>query len=68
MQIEIDDARRGQVFALQDTVFNMAFLAAIVAAALVVAPDGRSPLLALAGVAVYAGGLVAATAVRRLRM
>ncbi len=68
MQIEIDDARRGQVFALQDTVFNMAFLAAIVAGALVVAPDGRSPALALAGVAVYVAGLVAATTIRRLRM
>ncbi|CAM3167055.1 MFS transporter [Prescottella defluvii] len=59
MQIEIDDDRRGQVFALQDTIFNIAFCAAVAAAATVVAPDGRSlgPVLAAGGV--YALGLVA---------
>ncbi|QNG20720.1 MFS transporter [Rhodococcus triatomae] len=59
MQIEIDDARRGQVFALQDTVFNLAFLASIAAAATVIAPDGHSPGLVLAGAGCYAAGLVA---------
>ncbi|WP_420881061.1 MFS transporter [Rhodococcus sp. (in: high G+C Gram-positive bacteria)] len=54
MQIEIDDDRRGQVFALQDTVFNVAFCAAIAAAATVVAPDGRSLGLVLAAGGVYA--------------
>lgn len=57
MQIDIDDARRGQVFALQDTVFNIAFLAALAAAATVVAPDGHTPALVFAGAAVYALGL-----------
>lgn len=59
MQIEIDDDRRGQVFALQDTVFNIAFCAAVAAAATVVAPDGHSlgPVLAAGGV--YTLGLVA---------
>lgn len=59
MQIEIDDDRRGQVFALQDTVFNIAFCAAIGAAATVVAPDGRSLGLVLAAGGVYALSLVA---------
>ncbi|MFF0816577.1 hypothetical protein ACFYVR_15720 [Rhodococcus sp. NPDC003318] len=59
MQIDIDDARRGQVFALQDTVFNIAFLAALAVAATVVAPDGDTPGLVFAGAAVYALGLVA---------
>lgn len=59
MQIEIDDDRRGQVFALQDTVFNIAFIAAIAAAATVIPPDGRSVGLALGGSAVYAAGLIA---------
>ncbi|WP_420753292.1 MFS transporter [Rhodococcus sp. O3] len=68
MQIEIDDARRGQVFALQDTVFNIAFLAAIAAAAVFVAPDGRSPTLAVTGVGIYLAGLAGVLAVRRLRM
>jgi len=67
MQIDIDDARRGQVFALQDTVFNMAFIGALAAAATVVAPDGHSPGLVFAGAAVYGLGLagVAANSLRR---
>ncbi|KLL96100.1 MFS transporter [Rhodococcus rhodochrous] len=67
MQIDIDDARRGQVFALQDTVFNIAFLGAIVVAAFVIDPDGRTPELAVAGGVVYLVGLVAVLAVRRTR-
>ncbi|MCR8693181.1 MFS transporter [Rhodococcus pyridinivorans] len=67
MQIDIDDARRGQVFALQDTVFNIAFLGAIVVAAFVIDPDGRTPELAVAGGVVYLIGLVAVLAVRRRR-
>ncbi|MFD1812367.1 MFS transporter [Rhodococcus gannanensis] len=62
MQIDIDDARRGQVFALQDAVFNIAFLAAIAAAATVVAPDGHSPGLVFAGAGAYAVGLIAVAA------
>lgn len=68
MQIDIDDARRGQVFALQDTVFNIAFLGAIVAAAFVIAPDGRTPSLAVAGGVVYILGLAAVLIVRRVRL
>ncbi|MCW3468907.1 MFS transporter [Rhodococcus pyridinivorans] len=67
MQIDIDDARRGQVFALQDTVFNIAFLGAIVVAAFVIDPDGRTPELAVAGGVVYLIGLVAVLVVRRTR-
>lgn len=59
MQIEIDDDRRGQVFALQDTVFNIAFCVALAAAATVVAPDGHSIGLVLTAAAVYTAGLVA---------
>nr|WP_246097743.1 MFS transporter [Rhodococcus spelaei] len=62
MQIDVDDTRRGQVFALQDTVFNIAFIAAIAAAATVIAPDGRSLGLVLAGAGVYAVGLAAVAA------
>ncbi|WP_408015976.1 MFS transporter [Rhodococcus chondri] len=68
MQIDIDDARRGQVFALQDTVFNIAFLAAIVVAAHSIAPDGRSPALAFAGALVYLAGLAGVLLVRHVRM
>ncbi|MFC4603847.1 MFS transporter [Rhodococcus kronopolitis] len=59
MQIDIDDTRRGQVFALQDTVFNIAFIGSLAAAATVIAPDGRSPGLVVAGAGVYALGLLA---------
>ena len=65
MQIDIDDARRGRVFALQDTVFNIAFLGAIVVAAFVIAPDGRTPELAVAGGVVYLIGLAGVLVVRR---
>lgn len=68
MQIEIDDARRGRVFALQDTVFNTAFLTAIVVSALVVAPDGRSPALAAAGGGIYLLGLAVVLTIRRYRI
>lgn len=67
MQIEIDDARRGQVFALQDTVFNLAFLTAIAASAFVIAPDGHSPALAVAGGLIYACALAAVLASGRMR-
>ncbi|MFZ2172550.1 MAG: MFS transporter [Rhodococcus sp. (in: high G+C Gram-positive bacteria)] len=65
MQIEIDDDRRGQVFALQDTVFNVAFIASLAAASFVVAPDGRSLGLVLAGAGIYALGLVCAVLNKR---
>lgn len=59
MQIEIDDDRRGQVFALQDTVFNMTFVLAIATTALVIPADGRSLTVVLVGAGVYALGIVA---------
>ncbi|MEU4339786.1 MFS transporter [Nocardia sp. NPDC023852] len=59
MQIDIDDARRGQVFALQDTVFNIAFVLAIALAALVMPEDGLSHAVVLAGAAIYCAGIAA---------
>lgn len=67
MQIEIDDAHRGRVFALQDTVFNVAFVAALAAAALAVGPnttdlsqDPTAHVLVFVGAGIYALGLAAA--------
>nr|WP_040800159.1 membrane protein [Nocardia higoensis] len=54
MQIDIDDTRRGQVFALQDTVFNIAFVLSIAVTALVIPADGRSAAIVLTGAAGYA--------------
>ena len=59
MQIDIDDARRGQVFALQDTVFNIAFVLAIAVAAAMIPADGRSVGVVLAGACCYGVGIVA---------
>lgn len=59
MQIDVDDALRGHVFALQDALFWMAFIAAITAAAAVIPADGQSPALAVAGSVLYLTGLAA---------
>ncbi|MEU4314614.1 hypothetical protein [Nocardia sp. NPDC024068] len=59
MQIDIADDRRGQVFALQDTVFNIAFVLAVAATALMVPTDGRSVTVVLAGAGCYGVGIVA---------
>lgn len=67
MQMEIDDAHRGQVFALQDTVFNITFVLALAGTALLIPADARSPAVVAAGAAVYAGGIVAIAANSRRR-
>ncbi len=59
MQIDVDDALRGHVFAVQDALFWMAFIVAITAAAAVIPPDGHSAALALAGSVIYLAGLAA---------
>lgn len=49
----------GRVFALQDTVFNIAFILAIAAAALVIPDDGRSLPVIVAGAGIYCAGIAA---------
>ena len=65
MQIDVDDALRGHVFTVQDSLFWMSFILAIAAAAAVIPADGHQPALALAGVGVYLVGLAAHAAVGR---
>ncbi|ABM16810.1 MULTISPECIES: MFS transporter [Mycolicibacterium] len=68
MQIDVEDALRGHLFAVQDALFWLAFIVAISAAAFVIPPDGRSVGLAVAGVGTYLAGLaVHATVGRRGR-
>ncbi|WP_018178916.1 MFS transporter [Jongsikchunia kroppenstedtii] len=67
MQLDIDDAWRGQAFAFQDAVFNVTFVSAIAVAAVCVAPDGRTPALAWAGAAVFAVGLLVVAVVHTQR-
>jgi hypothetical protein len=65
MQIDVDDALRGHVFAVQDALFWMSFIVALAFAAMVIPPDGRSPGLVLAGSAVYLAGLAVHASVAR---
>ena len=68
IQLDVDDALRGQVFAVQDSLFWVAFIAAITLAAAVIPVDGYSPALAVAGSVIYLAGLaVHAIAVRAPR-
>lgn len=67
MQIDVDDALRGHVFAVQDSLFWVSFIAATMLAAAVIPADGRSTALALAGSAIYLLGLAAHAAVGRQR-
>jgi MFS family permease len=65
MQIDVDDALRGHVFTVQDSLFWMSFIIAIALAATVIPADGYEPALALAGVAVYLAGLAVHASVGR---
>ena len=55
VQSTVDDAYRGRVFSLYDMLFNVAFVGAAGAAALILPPDGRSAVLVVAVAVLYAG-------------
>jgi MFS family permease len=57
VQSEIDDDTRGRVFALFDAVFNIGYVVAVAAGALLAPMDGRSPALLVAAGACYLAGL-----------
>ena len=57
MQVDVDDALRGHVFAVQDSLFWLAFIVAVAGAAAVIPPDGRSASLIIAGTLTYLAGL-----------
>jgi MFS family permease len=65
MQIDVDDALRGHVFAVQDALFWMSFIVALAAAAAVIPADGRSVGLVVAGSVVYLVGLAVHAGVAR---
>ena len=65
MQIDVDDALRGHVFTVQDSLFWISFIIAVASAATVIPADGYEPALALAGVAVYLAGLAVHASVGR---
>lgn len=59
MQLDVDDALRGHMFAVQDSLFWVSFLAAITLAAAVIPDDGYAPGLVITGSAFYLLGLAA---------
>ncbi|MEE1930004.1 MFS transporter [Streptomyces sp. TRM 70351] len=63
VQATVDDGYRGRVFALYDMQYNVAFVGAAAAAALMLPPDGRSAVLVATVTALYG-----ATAVGVFRM
>ena len=67
MQLDVDDALRGHVFAVQDSVFWISFIVAMTLSASVIPADGHEPGLALAGVGVYLLGLAVHATVGRRR-
>jgi len=59
VQGEVGDEVRGRVFALYDAVFNVCYVLAITAAALLAPPTGVAPWLVAATAGVYLLGLLA---------
>lgn len=57
MQLDVDDALRGHVFAVQDSIFWVSFIGAVTLAAAVIPDDGISTGLALTGAAICLVGL-----------
>jgi hypothetical protein len=65
MQMDVDDALRGHVFAVQDAVFWVSFVVSITVAAIFIPQDGHAPTFVLFGSALYLLGLVVHSIVGR---
>jgi MFS family permease len=65
MQIDVDDALRGHVFTVQDSLFWLSFVGAATVSAAVIPADGHAPALAVCGAAVYVVGLIAHSVIGR---
>ena len=65
IQLDVDDAMRGHVFTVQDSLFWLSFVAALAAVAGVIPFDGHSPGLVLAASAAYVCGLAAHAVIGR---
>lgn len=65
IQLDVDDALRGHVFTLQDSMFWVSFVVAVTASAAVIPADGDAPGLVIAGSVVYLLGLAAHAAIGR---
>jgi len=65
VQCDVHDNVRGQVFALYDAVFNLCYVLAVTAAALLAPPDGWAPWLVGGTAGLYLLGLLAHDATLR---
>jgi hypothetical protein len=65
VQIDVDDALRGHVFAIQDALFWVSFIVSITLAAMLIPDDGHAPALVLFGSVLYLTGLAAHSIVGR---
>lgn len=65
MQMDVDDALRGHVFAVQDALFWVSYILSITVAAALIPEHGHAPLFVLFGSAIYLAGLVVHTIVGR---
>ena len=57
MQMDVDDALRGHVFAVQDALFWVAFIVSITVSAALIPDDGHAPAFVLFGSVLYLVGL-----------
>ncbi|MFF7447612.1 MULTISPECIES: MFS transporter [unclassified Streptomyces] len=53
VQSSVDDGFRGRIFSVYDVLFNVAFVGAAAAAALILPPDGRSVVLVVTVAVIY---------------
>ena len=65
MQLDVDDALRGHVFAVQDALFWVSFIIAITVAAALIPADGHAPMFVVFGSVIYLLGLVVHSIVGR---
>jgi len=65
MQLDVDDALRGHVFAVQDALFWVSFILSITVAAAFIPADGHAPMFVVFGSVIYLLGLVVHSIVGR---
>jgi MFS family permease len=65
MQIDVDDALRGHVFAVQDALFWVSFITSITVAAALIPDDGHAPAFVVFGSVLYLMGLLVHAVVAR---
>jgi MFS family permease len=65
IQIDVDDALRGHVFAVQDALFWVSFIVSITVTATLIPDDGHAPAFVLFGSVLYLMGLLVHAVVAR---